>query len=192
MASASEEGAIVTNGMSYYARDGKNANAALLVNINADDFEGEDVLAGMEFQKQLEEKAFRLAGSNYFAPVQRAEDFHKNIASTHIGKVVPTYKPGYTLCNLNDILPQFVSSTLKEALIYFDRKIKGFNDPDAILTGVETRTSSPVTIIRDEKLEASIKGIYPCGEGAGMAGGITSAAVDGIKVAIKILEKEQE
>lgn len=192
IASASEDNAIVTNGMSNYSRDGRNANAALLVNINTDDFEGDDVLSGMYFQKKLEEKAFDLGGRNHHAPVQRVEDFHRNIPSNHIGSVIPTYKPGYTLADLNEILPDFVSSTIKEALPYFDRRISGFNDPDAILTGVETRTSSPVTIIRDENLQSSVRGIYPCGEGAGMAGGITSAAVDGIKVAVKILEKEQD
>ncbi|MBR0137922.1 MAG: FAD-binding protein [Erysipelotrichaceae bacterium] len=192
IASSSDENSIVTNGMSYYKRDGENSNSALLVNINADDFEGDDVLSGMHFQKQLEEKAFVLAGSNYHAPVQRVEDFHNKVASNHIGNITPTYKPGYVLCDLNEILPDFVSDTIREALPYFDNRLHGFNDPDAILTGVETRTSSPVTIIRDENLQSSIKGIYPCGEGAGMAGGITSAAVDGIKVAVSILQKEQD
>ncbi|MBQ4253609.1 MAG: FAD-binding protein, partial [Erysipelotrichaceae bacterium] len=192
IASSSDENSIVTNGMSYYSRDGENSNAALLVNINTDDFEGDDVLSGMHFQKELEEKAFVVAGSNYHAPVQRVEDFHKRIPSDHIGSIIPTYKPGYTLCDLNEILPDFVSDTIREALPYFDGKLHGFNDPDAILTGVETRTSSPVTIIRDKSLQSSIRGIYPCGEGAGMAGGITSAAVDGIKVAVSILEKEQD
>lgn len=188
MASSSEENSIVTNGMSYYKRDKENANSALLVNIEKNDFEGDDPLAGMYFQEQLEKSAFTLGGSNYNAPIQRVEDFINNVPSTHIGKINPTYKPGYTLCNLNDILPSYVSETIKEGIKYFDTKISGFNNKDAILTGVETRSSSPVTILRDEFLECNIKGIYPCGEGAGFAGGITSSAIDGIKVAISIIE----
>jgi len=190
MASASEENSIVTNGMSYFARNGKNANAALLVNVLATDFEGDDPLAGMYFQESLEKKAFVMGGSNNYAPIQRVGDYHNNIPSDHIGKVQPTYKPGYTLTDINPLFPDFVNDTMKEALIYFDKKIKGFNDPDAILTAPETRTSSPITIVRDESLQMSIEGFYPCGEGAGYAGGITSAAVDGMKVATKILEKE--
>lgn len=188
IASSSTKDTIVTNGMSNYKRDGENANSAILINVNTDDL-GEDVLSGFDFQEKLEHDAFVLAGSNYNAPVQRYEDFKSNKASQTIGKITPTYKPGYTLCNLNDILPKFISETLKNGIDYFGTKIKGFNDPDAILTGVETRSSSPVTILRNEDCESSIPGIYPCGEGAGFAGGITSAAVDGIKVAQKIIEK---
>ena len=190
MASASEKGSIVTNGMSQFKRDKENANAALLVNVTPDDFEDDDVLAGMHFQRQLEQAAYILAGSNNNAPVQRVEDFISNVASKKIGHIIPTYKPGYTLSNLNTILPDYISETIREALPYFDKKIKGFNDPDAILTGIESRSSSPVTIIRNENLQASCRGIYPCGEGAGYAGGITSAAIDGIKVALKIIETE--
>lgn len=190
MASASEENTIVTNGMSYFARAGKNANAALLVNVLSTDFEGDDPLAGIYFQEKLEKEAFILGGSNNNAPIQRVEDYHNNVPSTKIGKVEPTYKPGVTLTNINGLFPDYVNTTLKEALVYFDKKIKGFNDPDAILTAVETRTSSPITIVRDESLQMSIAGFYPCGEGAGYAGGITSAAVDGIKVATSILEKQ--
>lgn len=189
IASSSETESIVTNGMSVFKRDKENANSALLVNVLTTDFEGNDPLAGITFQEELEHKAFILGGSNYNAPVQRVEDFINNQPSTHIGNIIPSYKPGYTLCNLNEILPTFVSKTLKEGILAFDRKIKGFANPDAILTGVETRSSSPVTILRNEDLECNIEGIYPCGEGAGYAGGITSAAVDGIKVAIKIIEK---
>ena len=189
IASSSEEESIVTNGMSVFKRDKENANSALLVNVLTTDFEGNNPLAGIRFQEELEHKAFILAGSNYNAPVQRVEDFINNKKTTTIGKIIPSYKPGYTLCNLNEILPTFVSQTLKEGILYFDKKIKGFANPDAILTGVETRSSSPVTILRNEELECNITGIYPCGEGAGYAGGITSAAVDGIKVAIKIIEK---
>ena len=189
IASSSEKESIVTNGMSVFKRDKENANAALLVNVLTTDFEGTDPLAGMYFQEELEHKAFVLGGRNYKAPIQRVEDFIKNVPSTKIGEIVPSYKPGYTLCNLNDILPGFVSETLREGIKAFDKKIKGFANPDAILTGVETRSSSPVTIVRNEDYMSNIKGIYPCGEGAGYAGGITSAAVDGIKVAIKIIER---
>lgn len=189
IASNSEENSIVTNGMSYYKRDGKNANSALLVNILTTDFAGDNPLAGIDFQEKLESSAFILGGSNYNAPVQRVGDFLNNVPTTKLGSVIPTYKPGYTLSNLNDLFPSFISDTLKEGLIYFDKRITHFAHPDAILTGVETRSSSPVTIIRDDSLESNIGGIYPCGEGAGYAGGITSSACDGIKVAIQIIEK---
>lgn len=191
IASSSEQNSIVTNGMSTFKRDKENANSALLVNVLTTDFPGDNPLAGIEFQEDLERKAFILGGSNYNAPVQRVEDFLNNQKSTHIGKIIPSYKPGYTLCNLNDLFPKFISDTLKEGIQYFDHKIKGFANPDAILTGVETRSSSPVTITRNENYMSNIKGIYPCGEGAGYAGGITSAAIDGIKVAIKIIENNQ-
>ncbi len=187
MASSSEEGTIVTNGMSTFARDGENANSAVLVNITPEDFKGDSPLEGMYFQQELEEKAFKLGGSNYNAPIQRVEDFLNNRKTTCIGEVKPTYKPGVTLANLQEILPDFVTKTLKEGLIYFDKKIAGFASADAILTGVETRSSSPVTIKRNEQKMASVQGMYPCGEGAGYAGGIMSAAVDGIKVANAIL-----
>ena len=189
MASSSEENTIVTNGMSNFLRDGKNSNSALLVGVSPADFEGSSPLCGMYFQKELEEKAFKLGGSNYFAPIQKVEDFLQNKKSDHIGIVEPTYKPGVTLSNLNEILPDFVSQTLKEGLLYFDTKLAGFAHPDSILTGLETRTSSPVRILRDENLVSNISGLYPCGEGAGYAGGIMSAAVDGIKCAIEILKK---
>ena len=187
IASSSEEGTIVTNGMSTFARDGENANSAILVNITPGDFEGNSPLAGMYFQKELEEKAFKLGGSNYNAPIQRVEDFMNNKKSTFIGEVKPTYRPGVTLANLQEILPDFVTETLKEGITYFDKKISGFANPDSILTGVETRSSSPITIKRNEQKMANIIGMYPCGEGAGYAGGIMSAAIDGIKVANAIL-----
>ena len=191
MASSSEEGTIVTNGMSKFARDGENANSAVLVNVVPEDFEGDNPLAGLDFQKDLEKKAFVLGGENYFAPIQRFGDFLENKKTEKIGKIIPTYRPGVKCSNLNEILPDFVASTLKEGIKYFDTKIKGFADDDAILTGVETRSSSPVRIIRNELLQSeSVKGLYPCGEGPGYAGGIMSAAVDGIKCAIAILEHE--
>ena len=188
MASSNEPNTIVTNGMSYYSRNGENANSAVLVNVTPDDFKSNSPLAGIYFQKDLEEKAFKLGGSNYFAPIQRFEDFLNNEKSKSIGIVKPTYKPGITLSNLNEILPSFVSDTLKEGIRYFDTKLHGFANPDSILTGLETRSSSPVKILRNEKLVSNISGIYPCGEGAGYAGGIMSAAVDGIKCAISLLE----
>lgn len=190
IASSSEPETIVTNGMSVYARNGENANSAVLVNVTPNDFRGESPLEGMYFQKDLEQKAFKLGGSNYNAPIQRFEDFENNIKSTHIGEIKPTYKPGVTLSNLNEILPDFISKTLIEGIKYFDKSIKGFAHPDAILTGVETRSSSPVQITRNENKQSNIKGLYPCGEGAGYAGGIMSAAVDGIKCAIAVLTQE--
>ena len=189
IASSSEKNTIVTNGMSKFLRNGINANSAILVNVTPNDFENTSPLAAIYFQKNLEEKAFILGGSNYFAPIQRFEDFLNNQKSTNIGKIIPTYKPGTTLSNLNEILPEYISSTLKEGIIYFDKKIKGFANPDSILTGLETRSSSPVTINRDKNYVSNIDGLYPCGEGAGYAGGIMTAAVDGIKCAISILEK---
>ena len=189
MASSSEENTIVTNGMSKFLRDGQNSNSAVLVNIVPEDFKDSSVLAGIYFQKDLEEKAFKLGGSNYYAPIQRVEDYLKNKKSDFIGKIKPTYNPGVTLSNLNTIFPDFVNDTLKEGILNFDKKLKGFANPDAILTGVETRSSSPVRIIRNENLISNIDGVYPCGEGAGYAGGIMSASVDGIKCAIAILER---
>ena len=166
MASSSEENTIVTNGMSNFLRDGKNANSAILVNVVPQDFKDNSPLAGIYFQKDLEEKAFVLGGSNYYAPIQRVEDFLKNRESKSLGAVQPTYLPGVTLSNLNTILPKFVSDTLKEGIQYFDTKLSGFANPDSILTGVETRSSSPVKISRNERLVSNIVGLYPCGEGA--------------------------
>ncbi len=191
IASSSEKNTIVTNGMSTFLRDGINSNSAILVNVTPSDFTSNSPLAGIDFQKDLESKAFILGGSNYYAPVQRVEDFLKNTASTFIGKVQPSYKPGITLCNLNNILPDFVSETLKQAIPYFGTKLSGFDNPDSILTGVETRSSSPVKIIRNEHFTSNIRGIYPCGEGAGYAGGIMTAAIDGIKCALASLSNIQ-
>ena len=189
IASSSEKGAIVTNGMSSFKRDKENANSAILVNVLTTDFAGDDVLAGMYFQEELEKNAYKLGGCNNYAPVQRVEDFLNNKESTKIGKIIPTYKPGYKLANLNTILPKYVSETIKEGIIYFGQKIKGFDHPDALLTGVETRSSAPLTIVRNDCLESVEENLYPCGEGAGYAGGITTSAIDGLKVAIKIIEK---
>ena len=191
MASNSEENSIVTNGMSNFARDGVNANSAVLVNVTVGDFYKGTPLDGMYFQEDLEKKAFELGGSNYNAPVQKVEDFLDNRVSAEFGKVKPTYMPGVTMANLNEILPDFVSETLKEGLVELDKKLHGFADNEAILTGVETRSSSPVQITRDKEtlISTNIQGLYPCGEGAGYAGGIMTAAIDGIKCAIKVLEK---
>ena len=188
MPSSSEENTIVTNGMSNFLRDGKNANSALLVNITPNDFNDSSPLAGIYFQKELEEKAFILGGSNYYAPVQKVGDFLLDKSSKSIGKVTPSYKPGYTLTNLSLLFPKYITETLKNGIKYFDNKLKGFSDPDGILTGPETRSSSPVRILRNDNLVSNIQGIYPCGEGAGYAGGIMSAAVDGIKCSIAILK----
>ena len=192
IASNSEENSIVTNGMSNFARDGENANSALLVNITVEDYYKNSVIDGIYFQEDLERKAYILGGQNYNAPIQKVEDFLVNKKTTELGKVKPAYMPGVTMSNLNDILPDFVSETLKEGIINLDKKMYGFNDKDAILTGIETRSSSPVQITRDKENFNSINviGLYPCGEGAGYAGGIMTAAIDGIKCAIKILEKE--
>ena len=170
IASSSEPNTIVTNGMSLFSRNGQNCNSALLVNVTPNDFESSSPLAGIYFQKDLEQKAFILGGSNYFAPIQRVEDFLKNQKSEKIGSIKPTYQPGTTLSNLNEILPSFVSETLKQGINYFDTKLSGFANPDSILTGVESRSSSPVKITRNEKLNSNISGLYPCGEGAGYAG----------------------
>ena len=191
MASSSDEGEIVTNGMSKFARDGENANSAVLVSVTPDDFKGDSPLEGIYFQRDLEKKAFELGGGNFNAPIQRVGDFLNNKKTTFIGEVKPTYKPGVTMSNLQEIMPDYVVKTMQEGLLDFDKKIKGFANDDAILTGLETRSSSPVRIVRDtETLEANIKGIYPCGEGAGYAGGIMTAAMDGIKCALQILNKE--
>lgn len=166
MASSSSENTIVTNGMSNFLRNGKNANSAILVNVTPEDFKDNSPLAGVCFQKDLENKAFILGGSNYFAPIQRVEDFLQNRKSEFIGSIKPSYLPGVSLSNLNDILPKFVSDTLKEGIHYFDKKLKGFANPDSILTGVETRSSSPVKLPRNKNLVSNISGLYPCGEGA--------------------------
>ena len=189
MASNSEENSIVTNGMSNFARDGENSNSALLVNVTVDDYYKNSPLDGMYFQESLEKKAFELGGKNYNAPVQRVEDFLEGHKTKEFGRIKPTYMPGVTGADLNEILPQFVSETMKEAIVELDKKLHGFADKDAVLTGVETRSSSPVQIIRDKESlnSVNVKGLYPCGEGAGYAGGIMTAAIDGLKCAIKVL-----
>ena len=190
IASASEEGEVVTNGMSEHARDKENANSAFLVNVKPSDFGSDHPLAGVEFQRKYERLAFELGGGNYNAPVQLVGDFLQDKVTTELGKVKPSYKPGYKFADLRECLPDFVCETMKEALPKLDNKLKGFAMHDAVLTGVETRSSAPIRIVRDEEtLESvSLEKLYPCGEGAGYAGGIVTAAVDGIKCAEKIIE----
>ena len=188
VAAASEEGRLVVNGMSYHARDGKNANAALCVSVNPSDFSGSHPLAGMEFQRKLEQTAFQAGGGDYTAPVQLWGDFAKGIKSKKLGNVTPTYPRGYSFAALDTVLPDFVCEMLREAMPVFGRKLRGYDAYDTVFTGVETRTSSPVRLLRNEALQStSISGVYPCGEGAGYAGGIMSAAVDGIRVAEAIM-----
>ena len=183
VAAASEEGRLVTNGMSHRARDGKNINGGFLVGVNPADFGSDHPLAGVAFQRHWEEAAFRLGGGSYHAPAQTVKDFLARQASKALGSVEPTYRPGVTPTDLDRCLPDYVTDTLRGALPVFDRKLHGFAAPDSLLTGVETRSSSPVRILRGEDYQSAVRGLYPCGEGAGYAGGITSAAVDGIRVA---------
>nr|WP_330389382.1 NAD(P)/FAD-dependent oxidoreductase [Geosporobacter ferrireducens] len=191
VAANSEEAMVVTNGMSEYSRDRENANSALLVQVNTEDFGGSHPLQGMEFQRIWEREAFKLGGSNYHAPVQRVEDFLEGVPSKRIGMVKPSYLPGVTPTDLRKCLPDFVIEAMKEAIPEMDKKLKGFALADALMTGVETRSSAPVRIERfEETLESlNVKGLYPVGEGGGYAGGIVSAAVDGIKAAEKIIQK---
>ena len=170
VAAASEEKTVVTNGMSEFARDKENANAALLVGVTPDDFGGKHPLQGMYFQQQLEHKAFELGGKNYHAPAQLVGDFLRARPSTRLGSVKPSYAPGVTLTNLEVLFPEYITATLAKALVDMNKRLKGFADDHAVMTGVETRSSSPIRIYRDENFESNIKGIYPCGEGAGYAG----------------------
>jgi uncharacterized protein len=183
VAAASEPGRVVTNGMSQYSRNERNANSGIVVGITPDDFPGHP-LAGIALQRQLEEKAFQLGGCNYNAPAQLVGDFLADRPSTALGTVTPSYAPGVQLTDLSQILPDYVTAAIREALPAFEKKIKGFAMNDAILTGIETRTSSPIRIKRDQTYQSiNTKGLYPAGEGAGYAGGILSAGIDGIKVA---------
>ncbi|MBU1481905.1 MAG: NAD(P)/FAD-dependent oxidoreductase [Gammaproteobacteria bacterium] len=183
VAATSEEGHVVTNGMSQYSRNDRNANSGIVVGITPADFPG-DVLAGVEFQRKWEARAFELGGRNYRAPGQRVGDFLAQRPSTSLGAVAPSYTPGVTPADLSSALPDYAIAAIREALPAFEKQIKGFAMDDAILTGVETRTSSPVRVKRGENFQSiNIKGLYPAGEGAGYAGGILSAAVDGIEAA---------
>ena len=188
VAAASESGGVVVNGMSLYARDGENANSALLVNVLPEDFGGDDPLAGVRFQQKWERAAFEAGGGDYRAPAQRVGDFLAGRPSEGPGGVTPSYRPGVKWGSLDGCLPNFVTEAMREALPLLDRKLKGFAHPDAVLTGVETRSSSPVRIERDGGCVSNLAGLYPCGEGAGYAGGIMSAAVDGIRCAEAVMK----
>ncbi|MCI2057215.1 MAG: FAD-binding protein [Oscillibacter sp.] len=183
VAAASEEHRVVTNGMSEFARDKENINGALLVNVTPEDFSGDGPLAGVAFQRKLEADAYTLGGGGYAAPAQTVGDFLAGRPSASAGRVTPSYRPGVTFTDLRKCLPPFVAETLAGALPLLGRKLKGYDDPDAVMTAVESRSSSPVRILRDESYQSAVRGLFPCGEGAGYAGGILSAAADGMRCA---------
>ena len=188
VAATSEEGRVVTNGMSNADRDGENANSALLVTLNPADFPGEGPLAGMYWQREIEAAAFEAAGSSYFAPAQKVGDFLAHRPSIGPGEVQPTYRPGVTWCDLHSVLPAKITRALEEALPLLDGNLSGFASGDSVLTAPETRSSSPVRSVRnEEKQSIGIRGFYPSGEGAGYAGGIMSAAIDGILCAESLI-----
>ncbi|MBR3099310.1 MAG: hypothetical protein IKH18_07040 [Clostridia bacterium] len=190
IAAASQPGGVVTNGMSLHARDGENSNSALLVGVRTEDFGDTHPLAGFVFQRELERAAFRAGGGDFRAPAQRVEDFLCGRPTSRFGDVVPSYRPGVTPADLREILPGFIAENLKTAIPVMDRQLHGFALPDAVLTGPETRSSSPVRFSRDETGQAEgISGLFPVGEGAGYAGGIVSAAIDGIASARKVIER---
>ncbi|MFI3226904.1 MAG: hypothetical protein R3Y09_05755 [Clostridia bacterium] len=187
--SNSEENSVVTNGMSYHARAGSQANSAVVVSVTPNDFGTKTPLDGMYFQREIEQRAFNLAGKNYKAPTQLVGDFLDGKTSTKFKNIKPTYEIGTQFCDLNDVLPSFVTNSMKDSLRVFSRKISAFDVKSAVLTGPETRTSSPVRITRNEFFNSvNTIGLMPCGEGAGYAGGIISAAVDGLKCAEKIMQ----
>ncbi len=190
-AAASEAGGIVTNGMSYSKRDGENANAALLVTLHAEDFPGDDVLSGMYWQREIERRAYEYTGS-YRAPAQLVGDFLAGRESRGPGEVTPSYSPGVHWGSIEKVLPPRITEVMKNAIPELGKKLRGFDSADAVLTAPETRSSSPVRIIRDQSLQSSLRGLYPCGEGAGYAGGITSAAVDGLRCAEAVMNDIME
>ena len=178
--------------MSYHARDGRNANAALLVGVRPEDFGDDHPLAGFVWQRSLEQAAYRAGGGGFRAPVQRVEDFLAGRATTRLGDVQPTYLPGVTPADLRDVLPSFIIEDMRLGIRQMDRQLRGFAHPDAVLTGVETRSSSPVRLPRSSTMMADrLDGLFPVGEGAGYAGGIVSAAVDGIQAALAALERSR-
>ncbi|MFO7325431.1 MAG: hypothetical protein DIU62_006925, partial [Pseudomonadota bacterium] len=185
VAATSEVERVVTNGMSQYSRNERNANAGIVVGISPEQDYPEGPLAGVALQERLESQAYVLGGGGYFAPAQLVGDFLRGVPSTAFGEVLPSYKPGVRLGDLSSALPDFAIEAIREALPVFGRQIRGFDREDAVFTGVETRTSSPVRITRDEGTLQSlnVRGLFPCGEGAGYAGGILSAGIDGIRVA---------
>ncbi len=184
---SSEQGLLAVNGMSYHARDGKNANSAIVVTVTPEDYGSDHPLSGMYFQRMLEEKAFKIGNGNI--PVQRFADFCQNQTTKQLGAVEPQLKGAYTLANLREIFTTEINASIEDGIKSFDKQIHGFANEDTVLSGVESRTSSPIRILRNENYQIDTTGIYPCGEGAGYAGGITSAAMDGIKIAEKIAEK---
>ena len=184
---SSEENRLAVNGMSYSGRNGKNANSAVIVTVSPEDFPEKGILGGLAFQRQLEEAAF--AEGQGKIPVQLFGDFKKNVPSSSAGAIAPQMKGAYSWGNVRSIFPEFIARCLEEGITEFGKKIPGYDRDDAVLSGVESRTSSPVRILRDETLQSSVKGLYPCGEGAGYAGGITSAAMDGLKVAEAVSQK---
>ncbi len=189
MPAASEEGGVVVNGMSNYARNERNANSALIAQVTQADFGSEHPLAGVEFQRRLERAAYREAGGTYAAPAQLVGDFLNDKVSNRFGEVQPSYPAGTAFADLRNVLPLPVVNALKTAIADMDRKLKGFANPEGVLTAVESRTSSPVRIERDEKMQSvGAQGLFPCGEGAGYAGGITSSAADGLRVATAVFE----
>ena len=181
---SSEKGKLAINGMSYSKRDSKNANSAIVVTVTPEDY-GNDPLDGMNFQRKLERETYQLGNGKI--PIQLLKDFNNSVESKNLGNISPIFKGEYKLSNLNDLFPDFICEALKEAIPNFDKKIKGFSSDNAILAGIESRTSSPIRILRDETYQSNIIGIYPCGEGAGYAGGITTSAMDGLKVAEAII-----
>jgi len=184
VAATSEEGRVVTNGMSQYSRNERNANSAIVVGIDPDEDYPGNIFAGIDLQRELESLAYKMGGENYNAPAQLVGDFLQGRPSQALGGVVPSYQPGVTLTDLSEALPGFAIAAIREAIPAFDRQIKGFAMSDAVLTGIETRSSSPICIRRGEDCQSiNTRGLYPAGEGAGYAGGILSAAIDGIKVA---------
>lgn len=192
VAAASAQGGVVTNGMSYAARDGENANAALLVTLKPEDFPDQSTLGGMLWQEEIEQRAFVAGGENYCAPAQLVGDFLDGRASDALSQIEPTYRPGVTLCDLHQVLPEKITKTLEQAIPALDGYLKGFASPDAVMTAPETRSSSPIRILRGETLQCTqVGGLYPCGEGAGYAGGIMSAAVDGMLCAEAILSETE-
>lgn len=184
---SSEEEMLAINGMSYQNRGSKNANSALIVTVNPSDFPEEGALGGIEFQRQLEKAAWKLGNGKI--PVQLYKDFRENVPSTEFGEITPCMKGAYTLSNVRSVFPEYIGNSISEGIEAFGKKIPGFDRDDALLSGVESRTSSPVRILRNKEMESEKQGIYPCGEGAGYAGGITSAAMDGIKTAEAIARK---
>ncbi len=192
IAAASEEGGLAVNGMSDFARNAPNSNSALLVEVTPQDIGGNSPLSGIAWQRRWEQAAFSLGGGNYYAPVQLVGDFLAHRVGTAMGEVQPSYLPGVTSVDLHQCLPPFVAQSLCYALPRFGKQLRGFDRYDAVLTGIESRSSSPVRIRRNEQCCADIGGVYPCGEGAGYAGGITSAAVDGIRCASMVLENLKE